>query len=82
VSREGIESDPEKVKAIDGFSLDRMKTPKDISVFLGTASFTRRFIRNFSQISAPLSKYLKKSAGANFGKDWQVTKRHRRHLRR
>ena len=66
VSRDGIESDPKKVQAIDAFTLERMKTPKDITVFLGTASFMRRFIRNYSQISAPLSKYQKKSAKGKF----------------
>ena len=68
VSRDGIESDPRKVQAIDAFTLDRMQTPRDITVFLQTASFMRKFIRNFSQISAPLAKYQRKGAKGRFKK--------------
>jgi hypothetical protein len=68
VSREGIESDPRKVEAIEAFTLERMKTPKDITVFLQTASFMRKLMRNSSQIGAPLAKYRKKDAGRTFRK--------------
>jgi hypothetical protein len=67
-SREGIESDPRKFEAIEAFTLERMKTPKDVTVFLQTASFMRKFIRNFSQIGAPLAKYRKKDRGRKFRK--------------
>ena len=82
VSRDGIESDPRKVKAIDAFTLDRMQTPRDITVFLQTASFMRKFIRNFSQISAPLAKYQRKARRVGLGKDWKETRRRELHLRR
>jgi hypothetical protein len=66
VSRDGIEADPRKVKAIDAFTLERIKTPRDITVFLQTVSFTRKFIRDFSRLAAPLSEYQKKSCPRRF----------------
>jgi hypothetical protein len=45
-----------------------MKTPHDITVFSATASFMRKFIRNFSKISAPLAKYQRKSEKHKFRK--------------
>ena len=69
VSKEGIESDPRKVKAIDAFTLKRMQRPKDVQVFLQTVAYMRKFIRNFSQVSAPLSKYLKKTGKVLFRKE-------------
>ena len=60
VSQDGIEADPRKVKAIDAFTLERMKTPRDITVFLQTVSFTRKFFRNFSKLAAPLSTLIPK----------------------
>jgi hypothetical protein len=71
VSRDGIEADPRKVKAIDAFTLERIKTPRDITVFLQTVSFTRKFIRNFSKLAAPLSKYQKKDCPRKFRKGLQ-----------
>ena len=45
-----------------------MKTPRDITVFIQTVSFTRKFIRNFSKLAAPLSKYQKKDCPKKFKK--------------
>lgn len=53
VSTEGIRMDPDKVKAVvDWPSPDSRKA---LQRFLGFANFYRRFVRNFSQIVAPLT---------------------------
>uniref|UniRef100_A0A9J8BP49 Reverse transcriptase/retrotransposon-derived protein RNase H-like domain-containing protein n=1 Tax=Cyprinus carpio carpio TaxID=630221 RepID=A0A9J8BP49_CYPCA len=53
VSSEGVRMDPDKVKAvIDWPSPDSRKA---LQRFLGFANFYRRFIRNFSQLVAPLT---------------------------
>uniref|UniRef100_A0A9J8DDL7 Reverse transcriptase/retrotransposon-derived protein RNase H-like domain-containing protein n=1 Tax=Cyprinus carpio carpio TaxID=630221 RepID=A0A9J8DDL7_CYPCA len=53
VSSEGIRMDPDKVKAVvDWPSPDSRKA---LQRFLGFANFYRGFIRNFSQLAAPLT---------------------------
>jgi hypothetical protein len=54
----GIEVDKAKVDAIE-----KMPCPKDIKgirSFLGHAGFYRRFIKDFSKISRPLTNLLQK----------------------
>ena len=53
VSREGIRSSADKVKAI--LEWPRPQTMHDIGSFLGLASYYRKFIRGFSQIAKPLT---------------------------
>lgn len=53
VDEQGLRTDPEKVKAIIDFPIPLCK--KDVKRFLGTASYYRRFIKNFSTIAAPLN---------------------------
>ncbi|KAG1956972.1 retrotransposable element [Pimephales promelas] len=53
ISSEGLRVDPDKVKAVvDWPSPDSRKA---LQQFLGFANFHRRFIRNFSQLVAPLT---------------------------
>ncbi|KAL0148819.1 hypothetical protein M9458_055828, partial [Cirrhinus mrigala] len=53
VSSEGIRMDPDKVKAVvDWPTPDSLKA---LQRFLGFTNFYRRFIRNFSQLAAPLT---------------------------
>uniref|UniRef100_A0A9J8AVV9 ribonuclease H n=1 Tax=Cyprinus carpio carpio TaxID=630221 RepID=A0A9J8AVV9_CYPCA len=53
VSTEGIRMDPEKVKAVVEWPSPDSR--KALQRFLGFANFYRRFIRNFSQLAAPLN---------------------------
>ncbi|KAI2660072.1 Transposon Tf2-9 polyprotein [Labeo rohita] len=53
VSSEGIRMDPDKVKAVVDWPTPDSR--KALQRFLGFANFYRRFIRNFSQLAAPLT---------------------------
>lgn len=46
-------TDPEKIQAVIDFPIP--KNAKVVKMFLGTRSWYRRFIRNFSSIAAPLN---------------------------
>ncbi|XDV23164.1 hypothetical protein PO909_027864 [Leuciscus waleckii] len=53
ISSEGIRMDPDKVKAVIEWPIPDSR--KALQRFLGFANFYRRFIRNFSQLAAPLT---------------------------
>ncbi len=53
VSVEGMRTDPEKIKAVVEWPSPDSR--KALQRFLGFANFYRRFIRNFSQLAAPLT---------------------------
>ena len=58
ISERGIEVDKAKVDAIE-----KMPCPKDIKgirSFPGHASFYKRFIKDFSKISRPLTNFCKR----------------------
>lgn len=54
VDEEGLRADPNKINAILEYPIP--KTKKDVRKFLGTCSWFRRFIPNFSAIASPLNK--------------------------
>jgi len=57
VGPNGVMPNPEKVKAINKFSIP--KTQKEIKSFLGLCGYYRKFFPNFADISRPLTKCLK-----------------------
>ena len=67
ISERGIEVDKAKVDAIE-----KMPCPRDIKgirSFLGHAGFYRRFIKDFSKISRPLTNLLQKDIPFVFDDD-------------
>ena len=54
ISRNGLEADPEKVKAVQNFPIPQYQT--DVKSFLGLCSYYRRYIKNFAMIARPLHK--------------------------
>ena len=64
ISIAGLEVDQDKVSVIE--TLMPPNTVKGIRIFLGHAWFYRRFIKDFSKISIPLCRLLKKDAKFEF----------------
>nr|GEW26631.1 retrovirus-related Pol polyprotein from transposon TNT 1-94 [Tanacetum cinerariifolium] len=60
ISKKGIEVDKAKIKVIS--KLPHPTTVKGIRSFLGHTSFYRRFIKDFSKISRPMTHLLEKNA--------------------
>ena len=57
IGTEGVRMDPAKVDSVTAWPTPRL--PHDIRMFLELANFYRRFIKNFSQLAAPLTRLLK-----------------------
>ena len=54
ISKDGLEADPKKVKAVQNFPVPQNQT--DVKSFLGLCSYHRRYIKNFAMIARPLHK--------------------------
>ncbi|GJZ59400.1 reverse transcriptase domain-containing protein [Tanacetum coccineum] len=67
ISRKGIEVDKAKVDVIS--KLPHPTTVKGIQSFLGHAGFYRRFIKDFSKISRPMTHLLEKNTPFIFSED-------------
>nr|GEU50728.1 putative ribonuclease H-like domain-containing protein [Tanacetum cinerariifolium] len=63
ISKKGIEVDKAKIKVIS--KLPHPTTVKGIRSFLGHAGFYRRFIKDFSKISRPMTHLLEKNLPFN-----------------
>ncbi|XP_063374947.1 uncharacterized protein LOC134662604 [Cydia amplana] len=59
ITPEGIKTDPDKTKAIS--ELPEPKNLKQLISFLQTASWYRRFIRNFAEVARPLTNLTRKN---------------------
>ena len=55
---EALKMDPKKVETI--VSWEAPKTVRDVQCFLGFANFYRIFIKNYSQVAAPLTRLTSK----------------------
>nr|GEY84855.1 reverse transcriptase domain-containing protein [Tanacetum cinerariifolium] len=67
ISKKGIEVDKAKIEVIS--KLPHPTTVKGIRSFLGHAGFYRRFIKDFSKISRPMTHLLEKNAPFVFSDD-------------
>ena len=67
IGRDGLKSDPEKIKAVQQF-----RTPKcvtDIKSFLGLANQFRKFVIDFALIAEPLTRMTRKSIPFHWGEE-------------
>ena len=69
-----METDPEKVEKVVNWPVP--STPEDVRRFIGFAGYYRRFIKNFSQISRPLTELMpstskKKKTKLTKQKSWE-----------
>jgi hypothetical protein len=58
VTSDGVKPNPDKIKAIKAFPVP--KTEKQIKSFLGLLGYYRKFIKNFSDVTKPLTECLRK----------------------
>ena len=69
ISKEGIQPDHERVKAIREKPTPR--TQKEVKSFLGFVSYYRRFIQDLARIANPLTKLLRKDERFEWGDEQQ-----------
>lgn len=70
VNEHGIQTDPDKVRAINEFP--RPHNVRTLRGFLGMASWYRRFVESFAKLSAPLTKLLRKDAKWAWGEEQEA----------
>lgn len=63
VTQDGVKPNPSKVECVVNFPIP--KTPKQIKQFLGLTGYYRKFIKDYSHLTKPMTKYLKKDAKLN-----------------
>lgn len=57
ITPEGIKPNPDKIRKIQEWPIP--KTEKQIKQFLGLSGYYRRFIKDYSKLTKPMTKYLK-----------------------
>ncbi|GJS21326.1 hypothetical protein Tco_0449958 [Tanacetum coccineum] len=67
IDRNGVHVDPAKIEAIKNWAAPT--TPTEVRQFLGLAGYYRRFIKEFSLISKPLTKLTQKNKPYVWGDD-------------
>ena len=58
INKDGVSVDPHKVEAVANWQ--RPTNVSEIRSFLGLAGYYRRFIKNFSKISLPMTRLMRK----------------------
>ena len=56
VSKEGIQTDPQKIEALTSWPVP--KSVKDVRVFLGFSGYYRKFVQDYARIVKPISDLL------------------------
>lgn len=63
VTTAGVKPNPKKIECVVNFPIP--KTTKQIKQFLGLTGYYRKFIKDYSLIAKPMTKYLKKDCKMN-----------------
>lgn len=63
ITLDGIKPNPKKIECVKNFPIP--KTNKQIKQFLGLTGYYRKFIRDYSKLAKPMTKYLKKDKKVN-----------------
>ena len=79
VSHEGIETDPDKIEKIRNWP--RPSNPDELCSFVAFAGYYRRFVKDFSKVTKPLTDLLpptstRKNAKPKKTKDWKWEEEH------
>ena len=69
MSEHGIQTDPEKIEAVQQWS--EPTTMTEIKSFLGLCSYYRKFVPNFAMIARPLIKLTEKNCPFNWEEEQQ-----------
>ena len=63
VSPQGLATQPSYIAIVKDWPVP--KTAKEIQIFLGKTGYYRRFVKNYSEVSGPLSEYIKEGNAKN-----------------
>ena len=68
ISKEGINTDPEKIRAVQEWPVPR--TVREVRAFVAFCSFYRRFVKNFAKVAAPLHALMSGDSKAAVSDYW------------
>ena len=71
VSEHGVKCDPSKIEAVKEWPIPKSRT--EVKSFLGLASYYRRFIQDFPEISQPLINLTRKSVAFEWSEACQAS---------